>query len=123
MAGVDATASKRGSENRLNVFNTGRMKAGGNSSQNAGLQRQNLLLLCIERSVLSSVVNFQIIATFLGSIISLKQLAVVVKGKVRDDQGCNCSAYLDALQLWLFPQSEESEPNNFIWQLDSAPPH
>ncbi|GFV34245.1 uncharacterized protein TNCV_1775901 [Trichonephila clavipes] len=87
------------------------------------LQRQNLLLLCIERSVLSSVVNFQMIATFLGSIISLKQLAVVVKGKVRDDEGCNCSAYLDALQLWLFPQSEESEPNNFIWQQDGAPPH
>ncbi|GFV53799.1 uncharacterized protein TNCV_1592221 [Trichonephila clavipes] len=62
-------------------------------------------------------------------IISLKQLAVFVKEKVRDDQGCNWyptvigSAYLDALQLWLFPQSEESEPNNFIWQQDGAPPH
>ncbi|GFW20385.1 degenerin unc-8 [Trichonephila clavipes] len=33
------------------------------------------------------------------------------------------SAYLDALQLWLFPQSEESEPDNFIWQQDGAPPH
>ncbi|GFT50899.1 uncharacterized protein TNCV_1702021 [Trichonephila clavipes] len=25
------------------------------------------------------------------------------------------SAYLDAQQLWLFPQLEESESNNFIW--------
>ncbi|GFU34635.1 uncharacterized protein TNCV_1993541 [Trichonephila clavipes] len=33
------------------------------------------------------------------------------------------SAYLDALQLWLFPQLEESEPNNFIWQQDGTPPH
>ncbi|GFV30203.1 uncharacterized protein TNCV_96801 [Trichonephila clavipes] len=33
------------------------------------------------------------------------------------------SAYLDALQLWLFPQLEESEPNDFIWQQDGAPPH
>ncbi|GFV95101.1 uncharacterized protein TNCV_3708961 [Trichonephila clavipes] len=33
------------------------------------------------------------------------------------------SAYLDALQLWLFPQLEESEPNNFIWQQDGAPPN
>ncbi|GFX18113.1 hypothetical protein TNCV_1577921 [Trichonephila clavipes] len=46
-----------------------------------------------------------------GGIISLKQLSVFVKAKVWDDQGCNWypsepgSAYLDALQLWLFPQS------------------
>ncbi|GFV29774.1 hypothetical protein TNCV_1925991 [Trichonephila clavipes] len=33
------------------------------------------------------------------------------------------SAYLDALQLWLFPQLKESEPDNFIWQQDGAPPH
>ncbi|GFX71558.1 uncharacterized protein TNCV_2695461 [Trichonephila clavipes] len=33
------------------------------------------------------------------------------------------SAYLDALQLWLFPQLEKSEPNNFIWQQDGAPHH
>ncbi|GFV52727.1 uncharacterized protein TNCV_2873981 [Trichonephila clavipes] len=33
------------------------------------------------------------------------------------------SAYLDTLQLWLFPQSKESEPDNFIWQEDGAPPH
>ncbi|GFU06821.1 uncharacterized protein TNCV_4353731 [Trichonephila clavipes] len=33
------------------------------------------------------------------------------------------STYLDALQLWLFPQLEESEPNKFIWQQDGAPPH
>ncbi|GFX85506.1 uncharacterized protein TNCV_3716781 [Trichonephila clavipes] len=58
---------------------------------------------------LSSVVSLQIIITFLGSIIGLKQL---VTG----------SAYLDALQLWLFPQSEESEPNNFNWQQDGSPP-
>ncbi|GFU44617.1 DUF4817 domain-containing protein [Trichonephila clavipes] len=45
------------------------------------LQRQNLLLLRNERSVLSSVVNLQMIITFLGDIISLKQLAVFVKGK------------------------------------------
>ncbi|GFW46915.1 hypothetical protein TNCV_2982711 [Trichonephila clavipes] len=32
------------------------------------------------------------------------------------------SAYLDALHLWLFSQLEESEPNNFIWQQDGAPP-
>ncbi|GFW41501.1 uncharacterized protein TNCV_465891 [Trichonephila clavipes] len=33
------------------------------------------------------------------------------------------SAYLDASQLWLIPQLEESEPDNFIWQQDGAPPH
>ncbi|GFW50325.1 uncharacterized protein TNCV_4697411 [Trichonephila clavipes] len=33
------------------------------------------------------------------------------------------SAYLDTLQLWLFFQLEESEPINFIWQQDGAPPH
>ncbi|GFW94435.1 uncharacterized protein TNCV_2701561 [Trichonephila clavipes] len=33
------------------------------------------------------------------------------------------SAYLDALQLWLFPQLKQSEPDNFIWQQDGAPPH
>ncbi|GFU78960.1 uncharacterized protein TNCV_308011 [Trichonephila clavipes] len=69
------------------------------------------------------------IITFFGGFISLKQLAVFVKGKVWDDQGCNWkstvtgSAYLDTLQLWLFPQFVESEPNNIIWQQDGAPPH
>ncbi|GFX27660.1 uncharacterized protein TNCV_107581 [Trichonephila clavipes] len=33
------------------------------------------------------------------------------------------SAYLDALQLWLFFHLEEIEPDNFIWQQDGAPPH
>ncbi|GFW34882.1 peroxidase [Trichonephila clavipes] len=33
------------------------------------------------------------------------------------------STYLDALQPWLLPQLEESEPNNFIWQQDGAQPH
>ncbi|PRD27901.1 UNVERIFIED_CONTAM: hypothetical protein NCL1_34040 [Trichonephila clavipes] len=33
------------------------------------------------------------------------------------------SAYLDDLQLWLFPQLKEREPNNFIWQQDVAPLH
>ncbi|GFX88814.1 uncharacterized protein TNCV_2575211 [Trichonephila clavipes] len=27
------------------------------------------------------------------------------------------------LELWLFPQLEESELNNFIWQQEGAPPH
>ncbi|GFW91095.1 uncharacterized protein TNCV_1759691 [Trichonephila clavipes] len=59
----------------------------------------------------------------------LKQLAIFVKEKVRDDQACNWkttatgSAYLEALQLWLFSELEESEPNNFIWQQDGATPH
>ncbi|GFU59481.1 hypothetical protein TNCV_3898191 [Trichonephila clavipes] len=41
--------------------------------------------------------------------------------RVRDYQDCNWypavtgSAYLDALLRCLFPQLEESEPNNFIW--------
>ncbi|GFT07790.1 DUF4817 domain-containing protein [Trichonephila clavipes] len=35
-----------------------------------------------ERSVLSSVVNLQMIMTFLGSIVSLKQLSVIVKAKL-----------------------------------------
>ncbi|PRD35226.1 UNVERIFIED_CONTAM: hypothetical protein NCL1_12167 [Trichonephila clavipes] len=39
--------------------------------------------------VLSSVVNLQKIITFLGGINSLKQLAVFLKRKVQDDQGCN----------------------------------
>ncbi|GFX33870.1 uncharacterized protein TNCV_3962791 [Trichonephila clavipes] len=81
--------------------------------------------ITVERAFrISSVVNLQIIITFLDGIISLKQLAVFVKRKVRDDQGCiTGSVYLDDLQLWLFPQLEESEPNNFIWQQDGAPPH
>ncbi|GFV25005.1 uncharacterized protein TNCV_884711 [Trichonephila clavipes] len=54
--------------------------------------------------------------TFLGSIISLKQLAVFVKGKVWGDQDVTGSAYLDAIPLWLFPHLEESEPNNFVGQ-------
>ncbi|XP_023211332.1 uncharacterized protein LOC111614181 [Centruroides sculpturatus] len=29
-------------------------------------------------------------------------------------------SYLDALQLWLFPQLEEDEPENFIWQQDGS---
>ncbi|GFV80331.1 uncharacterized protein TNCV_4957341 [Trichonephila clavipes] len=33
------------------------------------------------------------------------------------------SAYLDAVQLWLFPQLIESEQYNFIWQQDSVLPH
>ncbi|GFX88754.1 uncharacterized protein TNCV_1557991 [Trichonephila clavipes] len=33
------------------------------------------------------------------------------------------SAYLDALQLCLFPQLEESQPANYIWQQDGVPPH
>ncbi|GFY15234.1 DUF4817 domain-containing protein [Trichonephila clavipes] len=48
------------------------------------LQRQNLQLLCNERSVLSSFVNLQMIITSLGSFISLKQLAAYVKGKQDD---------------------------------------
>ncbi|GFS48380.1 uncharacterized protein TNCV_2297261 [Trichonephila clavipes] len=32
------------------------------------------------------------------------------------------SVYLYSLQLWLFPQLEEREPDNFIWQQDGAPP-
>ncbi|GFS88821.1 uncharacterized protein TNCV_1000331 [Trichonephila clavipes] len=89
----------------------------------SGLQRHILLLLCNDRSVLSSVVNLQMIITFLGDIISLKQLSVFVKAKVRDDRGCNWFSYLDVLQLWLFPHFEENEPNNFIWQQDDAPYH
>ncbi|GFT39243.1 uncharacterized protein TNCV_2421771 [Trichonephila clavipes] len=59
-----------------------------------------------------------------GSIFSLKQLAVSVKGKkYGTNKAVTGSAYLDALQLWLFPQLEESEPNNFIWQQDGVPPH
>ncbi|GFY26181.1 uncharacterized protein TNCV_354971 [Trichonephila clavipes] len=33
------------------------------------------------------------------------------------------ATYLDALQLWIFPQLEESEPNNIIWQQDGAQSH
>ncbi|GFV70658.1 uncharacterized protein TNCV_3842371 [Trichonephila clavipes] len=33
------------------------------------------------------------------------------------------SAYLDALQLWLFPQLKEREPDKFNWLQDGAPPH
>ncbi|GFX51827.1 uncharacterized protein TNCV_5015291 [Trichonephila clavipes] len=33
------------------------------------------------------------------------------------------SAYLDARQLCLFPQLEESEPYNCIWHQDGAPSH
>ncbi|GFW89113.1 uncharacterized protein TNCV_2685471 [Trichonephila clavipes] len=41
-------------------------------------------------------------------------------GTIKDVTG---SAYLDALQLWLFSQLEESEQNNFICQQDGASPH
>ncbi|GFW31127.1 hypothetical protein TNCV_2577091 [Trichonephila clavipes] len=44
-------------------------------------------------------------------------------GKYRTTKAVTGSAYLDVLQLWLFPQLEESEPSNFIWQQDGAPPH
>ncbi|GFW55632.1 transposable element Tcb2 transposase [Trichonephila clavipes] len=47
----------------------------------SSLQRKNLLLLCNERSVLSSVVNLQMVITFLGSTMSLEQLAVFVNRK------------------------------------------
>ncbi|GFV95963.1 uncharacterized protein TNCV_2096321 [Trichonephila clavipes] len=50
-----------------------------------------------------------------------KKLAVFVKGKVRYDERCNWLCL--SLQLWLFPQLEEKEPNNFIWQQDGSPPH
>ncbi|GFW96145.1 hypothetical protein TNCV_958581 [Trichonephila clavipes] len=43
--------------------------------------------------------------TFAGSTISLKQLSVFVKAKVGTTKAVTGSAYLDALQLWLFPQS------------------
>ncbi|KAJ4433763.1 hypothetical protein ANN_16075 [Periplaneta americana] len=33
------------------------------------------------------------------------------------------ASYLDALQQWLFPQLEEGEPENFIWQQDDTLPH
>ncbi|PRD25609.1 UNVERIFIED_CONTAM: Fatty acid hydroxylase domain-containing protein 2 [Trichonephila clavipes] len=45
-----------------------------------------------------------------------------IKEKYGTSKAVTGSAYLDALQLWLFPQLEESEPNNFIWQQDGAPP-
>ncbi|GFW80248.1 hypothetical protein TNCV_461541 [Trichonephila clavipes] len=50
--------------------------------------------------------------TFLGGIVNLKLLAAFVKAKVRDDQVCSWQPTvpgLDALQLWLLPQWEESE--------------
>ncbi|GFS70692.1 hypothetical protein TNCV_520801 [Trichonephila clavipes] len=34
---------------------------------------------------------------------------------VSEERPISVSVYLDALQLWLFPQMEESEPYNFIW--------
>lgn len=33
------------------------------------------------------------------------------------------TSYLDTLQLWLFPQLTQDEPENFIFQQDGAPPH
>ncbi|GFU38479.1 uncharacterized protein TNCV_2434251 [Trichonephila clavipes] len=42
------------------------------------------------------------------------------KGKTKAVTGF---AYLDAIQLWLFPQLEKSGPNNCIWKQDGAPPH
>ncbi|GFT75912.1 uncharacterized protein TNCV_2098491 [Trichonephila clavipes] len=59
------------------------------------------------------------VLTFLGSIVSLKQLAA--KGKVRNDRGCNC--FCLSLSSTTFLNKEESEPNNFIWQQDGIPPH
>ncbi|GFU24455.1 uncharacterized protein TNCV_2264211 [Trichonephila clavipes] len=46
-----------------------------------------------------------------------------IKEKYRTTKAVTGSAYLDTLQLWLIPQLEESEPNNFIWQQDGAPPY
>ncbi|GFY02330.1 hypothetical protein TNCV_3502121 [Trichonephila clavipes] len=41
------------------------------------------------------------IVTFLGGIVSLKLLAVFVKGKVRDDQGCVTGNQLQlVLPIW-----------------------
>lgn len=33
------------------------------------------------------------------------------------------TSYLDTLEQWLFPQLEQYEPENFIFQQDGAPPH
>ncbi|GFY27262.1 uncharacterized protein TNCV_2068831 [Trichonephila clavipes] len=58
------------------------------------------------------------------SISHLVQLFDKVYGPlVFGESTVTISAYLDALQLWLFPQLEEGEPANFIWQQDSALPH
>ncbi|GFT41730.1 hypothetical protein TNCV_4707971 [Trichonephila clavipes] len=85
-----------------------------------------------ERSIFSSVVHFQTIIKFVDSI-SLKQLAVFVKRNVWEDQDLanrvllkeptiTGSAYLDAVELWIFPQLEESETCNFLWHQDDAQP-
>ncbi|GFV44426.1 uncharacterized protein TNCV_4736801 [Trichonephila clavipes] len=92
-------------------------------------ERVNETVLFAGMCARNFVVNLQTITTFLGDISSLKQLAVLVKGKVRGGHDCNWystvtgSVYLDALQIWLFPQLEESEPNNFIWPQHGEPPH
>ncbi|PRD28954.1 UNVERIFIED_CONTAM: hypothetical protein NCL1_30871 [Trichonephila clavipes] len=47
----------------------------------------------------------------------------MLKKKYGPTKAVTGSASLDALQLRLLPQLEESEQNNFIWQQYGAPPH
>ncbi|GFW11404.1 uncharacterized protein TNCV_3809231 [Trichonephila clavipes] len=53
-------------------------------------------------------------------VISRRKVYVPI---VFEEPNVTGSAYLDAIQLWLIPEWEESEPDNFIWRKDGAPPH
>ncbi|GFU56002.1 uncharacterized protein TNCV_1557561 [Trichonephila clavipes] len=98
------------------------------------LQRQNLLLLCNERfgghlsehvkthnariwslenphEVLESQRDFPKLNIFCAMCLSVESIwAFFVFG----EPTVTGSAYLDAVQLWLFPPLKESEPDNFI---------
>ncbi|GFW89913.1 uncharacterized protein TNCV_4196011 [Trichonephila clavipes] len=105
----------------------------------SGLQRQNLLLLSNERFRVhfSGHVNTHNVLIWslensheeLESQRESPKLNVFSAISWRKVYGLfvfgepTISAYLDALQLWLFPQLKEIKPDNFIWQQDGAPPH
>ncbi|GFV32037.1 uncharacterized protein TNCV_1688101 [Trichonephila clavipes] len=107
----------------------------------SSLQKQNLLLLCNECSggYLSAHANthnarirslenpHEVLESQRDSPI-LNAFCVISRQKVYGpfifgEPSVTSSTYLGALQLCLIPKLEESEPDNFIWQQEVAPPH
>jgi hypothetical protein len=75
-------------------------------------------------------VILQVIITSVDGITSLKISVAFVRGRVQDDQElakramskCESHSHV-VLQLRLFPQLKDDEPENFIFQQDDAPPY
>ncbi|GFX46483.1 uncharacterized protein TNCV_4549221 [Trichonephila clavipes] len=110
----------------------------GHVRQSGDLKRQNLLLLCFERSGGHRREHVNTQNTGIWSLENPHEVLESQKDSPKLDVFCAVcwrimyepfvfgeptvtgSAYLDALQLWPFPQMKESGPDNFIWQQDDA---